>query len=739
MRQAVVVLLAILILVVGVAGLLPRTWVTAQEGETPPTPTIRSSRQCAPPGQRAAWNVAGSGFPRGSTVRVTFMPYGDLLFDATNIEFASLVSPASLVAPRSAGEVSRGDDVGIVVVEPEAEPEAMSSVDVQVDDLGTFRAGVDDIFFPLGYEHRVTARVTDEGGDRAAITIRDCGDVDVVATPRCSNGRATSIGVQVSGEGVEIDHYPEIWVCGENRAHCIVEGALYYDPGSNLSNAAGGISTEIPVDRLPAGIYQVWYYDAWGRFDRGWRGMDWVDTSCSPPPTLSASPKCEPAGSPPSRMPVHVTGTGFHPDRRIEIVFDPDRSYELWRVRADAQGNFDALIYPYRRSNGVYNVRARSPGELGGLAPPMRVARDSIEVPCPRPVTPPPDGDEVTPPDGDEVSPPPPPPTVPPRPKATLTTDPSCVRPAIQGDEPRLISLRVQGTGWDPGPVTIDYDAPGKLPGRSVTRKADRSGRIDDTVRIRPPASGTAGITARQTVAKVGSIIARGRTQQISAKARVTAPCRKREPPPLTIRPECGIPAEGIPDAYAITVIGKDFYRGSDVSIGYGAADRREWFSARPETSGRVKATIVVDGRRDELVPIVAEQLDTRGLAVARSSARFTVPCPIDPTITIEPEQGPPGYTALVKGDDFWPGTTVTLRWDTGIDAGHEYQVQVEADGTFETYLLIMHHDWPGKRNLRAGMPGEPDVFPDAEDDYLVVPDSGQPAGEPGDQVIDRR
>ena len=138
-------------------------------------------------------------------------------------------------------------------------------------------------------------------------------------------------------------------------------------------------------------------------------------------------------------------------------------------------------------------------------------------------------------------------------------------------------------------------------------------------------------------------------------------------------------------------------------------------------------------------MPIVAEQLDTRGLAVARSSARFTVPCPIDPTITIEPEQGPPGYTALVKGDDFWPGTTVTLRWDTGIDAGHEYQVQVEADGTFETYLLIMHHDWPGKRNLRAGMPGEPDVFPDAEDDYLVVPDSGQPAGEPGDQVIDRR
>jgi hypothetical protein len=448
-------------------------------------------------------------------------------------------------------------------------------------------------------------------------------------------------------------------------------------------------------------------------------------------------------------MTVHVTGTGFHPDRRVEIVFDPGRSYELWRVRADGQGNIDADIYPYRRSRGTYVVRARSPGEPG-LAPPMRAAQDSIAIPCAGPVVTP---EPVVRPEPvvkpkpvvkprPVVSPAPvvtPRPTVPPRPGATLKTRPTCVRPAIAGDAPRFVVFRVRGTGWDPGPVTIDYEPPGNLPGRSFRRSADASGRLDVTIRFEAPGSGTATITAHQTVAKVGSVVARGLTQQITATARVTVPCRDREPPPLTIKPTCGVPAEGTPDAYAITVIGRGFYAGSDVSIRYGAADRQERFSTQPDADGRFRTTIVVDGRKEESVPIVAEQLDTRGRAVARASARLIVPCPIDPSISIEPEQGPAGYTTLVTGEDFWPGTTVTLRWDAGIDAGREYQVQVRPDGTFRTHLLIMHNDWPGRRTLRAGLPGEPDAFPDAKDDYLVVPGSGQPSGESGSQVIDRR
>lgn len=132
-------------------------------------------------------------------------------------------------------------------------------------------------------------------------------------------------------------------------------------------------------------------------------------------------------------------------------------------------------------------------------------------------------------------------------------------------------------------------------------------------------------------------------------------------------------------------------------------------------------------------------QLDSAGARLARTdNVQVTVPCPVDPRIEIVPDSGPPGYTALVEGDGFRPGTIATLTWDDGITAGQQVEVQIGDDGSFEAYLFILPNDWAGERSLMAGLPGEPDAYPAASDVYVVVPGAGTPPG-PGGVIVDRR
>jgi hypothetical protein len=313
--------------------------------------------------------------------------------------------------------------------------------------------------------------------------------------------------------------------------------------------------------------------------------------------------------------------------------------------------------------------------------------------------------------------------------------NPQCVRPAIAGDALRRIAFHVQATGFDPGPLRIVFDTPGEGPVRAVTRNADGRGRIDLRIRVPAPATGRTRVVASQQVPAPGT----SAPMRISARAQVSAPCRDRKPPPLVVRPTCGVPAAGVADAYELSLVGRGFYPDSQATVTYGQGALAETFTALADPKGRVETTIVVDGRKVEEVPIVMEQLDSLGRLVARAATALTVPCPIDPSITVEPEQGPTGYTVLVRGDDFHPGSTVTLRWDRGIEGGREHTVSVAADGTFKVYLLILPNDLAGRRTLLAGLPGEPDAFPDVADEYLVVPGVGRPSGGSGQPIVDRR
>ena len=71
----------------------------------------------------------------------------------------------------------------------------------------------------------------------------------------------------------------------------------------------------------------------------------------------------------------------------------------------------------------------------------------------------------------------------------------------------------------------------------------------------------------------------------ISAETTFRVPCRDREPPPLTLNPVCGLMAPGAPEAYEITVSGRDFYPNSVVMVRFGQADV---FEVRARANGTI-------------------------------------------------------------------------------------------------------------------------------------------------------
>ncbi|WP_432742688.1 HYR domain-containing protein [Streptomyces sp. JH002] len=88
----------------------------------------------------------------------------------------------------------------------------------------------------------------------------------------------------------------------------------------------------------------------------------------------------------------------------------------------------------------------------------------------------------------------------------------------------------------------------------------------------------------------------------------------------------------------------------------------------------------------------------------------------VQPELTVTPEVGTPGSVAIVRGENFPPGTDVALSWEPGITAA-QAPVRAAADGTFETQVLVLRKDQLGARVLRA----ETAEFEPFEEDFLVV------------------
>jgi hypothetical protein len=433
-----------------------------------------------------------------------------------------------------------------------------------------------------------------------------------------------------------------------------------------------------------------------------------------PRPAASVDPRCGPAGPPTTRMDIAVSASGFSPGARVLVIWDPARSHEVWVATVSNGGTVDVEISPLRRTSGRYRVRviqgdaSQTPAATLAAPPqiPRRLASDIFVAPCPTETR-----------------------------DADLEVTPRCDRPALAGDAASSHRLRVSGAGFEPGRVTVVFDAGGADEEHRIRANAAGSFRLDITTDPRPV--GRYRITASQTT----SIEATGGELIVTGETTFVTPCDDLEPPPLVLEPACGQAAVGQEGAYQIEVQGTGFYQDGLVVLEFGAGARAETDSVRADGDGSFSKTLVVDGRRREAYGVSATQRDSSrpGVLVASSSATFSVPCPFEPRIEIEPAAGPPGYAAVVTGSDFPPGMPVSLAWDRGIEAGRSLPVEVAPDGTFRMFIFILPNDFAGERTLTAVVDDEFDRYPDASDDYTVVLGSAAPPSTGDEGSFQRR
>jgi hypothetical protein len=109
---------------------------------------------------------------------------------------------------------------------------------------------------------------------------------------------------------------------------------------------------------------------------------------------------------------------------------------------------------------------------------------------------------------------------------------------------------------------------------------------------------------------------------------------------------------------------------------------------AHPDRVSQFGASLVLTSR-DLAAPLV--------IPVSGTAAR--------PTLQVTPRVGQVGQVLLARGAGFPPGSTVDLRWLSGITAGHR-PVVVRPDGTFVSQVLIVRKDKLGVRVMQASGPG---------------------------------
>ena len=564
-----------------------------------------------------------------------------------------------------------------------------------VDALGTFSAAFTLPGNGPSGDYEVRARTRGGGPERTEYLTRPCDGETLTVNTGC---RPTSRGVVpnrlvVRGEGylpgddqIEV----QVWERGS-------EGGPLREQ-TVRADGSGTFRVEFRIANLDPGVYEV---SAYSFLDYGTRTF--FETPC-PTMNVDIAPDCGPAGGPPARMSVRVEASGFLPRQRAFVIWDTPRSYEVFPTRTDPDGNLITDISPYQRGEGEYGVRVRTEHDDTGI---VRQRSVPFTIPC--------------------------------APREADLAATECRRPAIEGEDEWRWQVDLTGSGFRPGEVAVVFDSTGVVGPQRFVLEADEEGRLEATIDPVAGPSGRYRIVARQAAGDAPAEAGIVAVYAVSGQAAFRTPCGPREPPPApSIVDICGPEAPGQEEAYDIVVSGEGFYPAGVVRIAFGSGSSTEVFRA-DASEGSYERTISPDGRREGDHAIRVTQRDVAGNVLATSRrALFSVPCPIDPTLAIVPDQGPAGYTALVEGRGFRPETVITLTWDIGLQAGIPLEVEADDDGAFDVYVFILPNDWPGDRNLTAGLPEDPAAFPEVSDVYLVVPGSGAPPG-PAGEIVNRR
>jgi hypothetical protein len=641
----------------------------AQAQSNPPTPRLRLTPDCIGDPGSTQVRVRGSGFARNSQVRLRFSQVRIIGSGPAVMAVVGFVG----AGPPAARTAQGGDIVGTA----------------STDGLGTFEADVVlSIPIPLrSVPSRRTWQLDAEtvgGGPSSTVFLpTNCPPSRVAVDTGCN---ASNAGQMPSEFSLLVDGY-----LPNSKAEVTIHG-----PGGVMADLVlptdgqGRIRETFNTKGYGSGDHRATVEDA-DNFETGWFAL--------PCPTVDVQlrPDCSRSGSPPNRVDIAVVATGLPPLRDAWVIFDSPRAHEFWPTKIDRAGRVTITISPYRRPAGTYTLRVRSVEDNESA---VRQRTVSFEFPC-----------EPT----------------------TVTTAQTCGRPLLEGDRERRLSFEVSGGGFEPGQLSVIYDADEVIEAETFSAEVNAAGRFSTTITPRLRPLGTYRIVATQDLASF-SRSQRAPLQTIEAETTFRVPCRDREPPPLVLDPVCGPVAPGAESAYEIGVSGREYYPNSTVIVSFG---RSESFETLAGGDGRFTVVIQPSGKGESRVPVRAQQHDTLGQLAAGAAARFGVPCPIDPSIEISPQYGRAGYTTTVTGIDFYPNTIVTLTWDKGITADQPLEVVVGEDGNFEALVFILPNDWPGERTLAAGTLEDADAF-DVEGTFVVTPGTGVPGGS-NDDLIGRR
>jgi hypothetical protein len=136
---------------------------------------------------------------------------------------------------------------------------------------------------------------------------------------------------------------------------------------------------------------------------------------------------------------------------------------------------------------------------------------------------------------------------------------------------------------------------------------------------------------------------------------------------------------------------------------------------AAADKDGKVAAEV-------ELTPGTADHAIELRQGSRQADATLRVPCASHPKLKVDPALGPPGSVTKASGSGFPPNVDVRLAWQPGIGA---WTVHTNAEGTFETSVLVFPQDVSGERVLRA-TPVSKGRFDKVDAEFLCVPGSVQ-------------
>ncbi|MDX3663342.1 VWA domain-containing protein [Streptomyces sp. ID05-26A] len=143
-----------------------------------------------------------------------------------------------------------------------------------------------------------------------------------------------------------------------------------------------------------------------------------------------------------------------------------------------------------------------------------------------------------------------------------------------------------------------------------------------------------------------------------------------------------------------------------------------------PDGQTEVKLTIPATQAVDrELVGVV---IATGPDEIASDNVASTQIVVKQPAITLDQQAGPLGGVVSLQGKDFPPGAKIRLGWSPGIS--ETPGELTTADGTFTAQMLVFHNDTEGPRQALAATVEGTRFGEVKSGDFLVLPNTSQPA-----------